>query len=44
MSGCRGCEAVGDRIERYRPLLVDPKEARKQRADKVKRFCNKERR
>ncbi|WP_084702763.1 RnfH family protein [Pseudomonas japonica] len=43
-SSCRGREAVGDRIELYRPLLVDPKEARKQRADKAKRFYRKERR
>ena len=29
----------GDRIELYRPLLIDPKEARRQRAEKTrKRF------
>lgn len=28
--------AAGDRVEIYRPLLIDPKESRKARADKVK--------
>ena len=27
----------GDRVEVYRPLIADPKEARKQRAEKAKR-------
>lgn len=27
----------GDRVEIYRPLLLDPKEARRQRADKSRR-------
>ena len=27
----------GDRVEVYRPLLADPKEVRKQRADKARR-------
>ncbi|AMX01785.1 RnfH family protein [Microbulbifer thermotolerans] len=27
----------GDRVEIYRPLIADPKEARKQRAEKAKR-------
>ena len=35
---------AGDRIELYRPLLVDPKEVRRQRADKAKRLYKKERR
>lgn len=29
--------AAGDRVELYRPLLLDPKEARRQRAEKAKR-------
>ena len=29
--------AEGDRVELYRPLLLDPKEARRQRAAKAKR-------
>lgn len=29
--------AEGDRVELYRPLLLDPKEARRQRAEKAKR-------
>lgn len=28
----------GDRVELYRPLLLDPKEARRQRAEKAKRL------
>lgn len=34
----KGAEAVqeGDRIEIYRPLIADPKEIRKQRAEKAK--------
>jgi hypothetical protein len=28
--------AAGERVEIYRPLIADPKEARKKRADKVK--------
>lgn len=27
----------GDRLEIYRPLIIDPKEARRQRADKAKK-------
>ncbi|WP_422422666.1 RnfH family protein [Pseudomonas sp. GZD-222] len=34
----------GDRIEIYRPLLVDPKEVRKQRAAKVARVFKKAKR
>lgn len=34
----------GDRIELYRPLLVDPKEVRKQRAAKVARVFKKAKR
>lgn len=34
----------GDRIELYRPLLIDPKEVRKQRADKVARVFKKAKR
>lgn len=29
----------GDRVEVYRPLIADPKEARKQRAEKAKRVA-----
>lgn len=29
--------ADGDRVELYRPLLLDPKEARRQRAEKARR-------
>ncbi|MFA5496229.1 MAG: RnfH family protein [Porticoccaceae bacterium] len=29
----------GDRVEVYRPLLADPKEVRRQRAEKVRREC-----
>lgn len=36
--------AEGDRIELYRPLLVDPKEIRKQRAAKVARVFKKAKR
>ncbi|MNZ50693.1 RnfH family protein [Pseudomonas alkylphenolica] len=36
--------AEGDRIELYRPLLIDPKEVRKQRADKVARVFKKAKR
>ncbi|MBM3108633.1 MULTISPECIES: RnfH family protein [Pseudomonas] len=35
---------AGDRIELYRPLLIDPKEVRKQRADKVARVFKKAKR
>ncbi|KDN97321.1 MULTISPECIES: RnfH family protein [Pseudomonas] len=35
---------AGDRIEIYRPLLVDPKEVRKQRAAKVARVFKKAKR
>ncbi|MHC6223920.1 RnfH family protein [Pseudomonas sp. X10] len=35
--------ADGDRLELYRPLLADPKEARKQRAAKVARSYKKAR-
>lgn len=31
----------GDRVEVYRPLIADPKEARKQRAEKAKRLAEK---
>ena len=31
----------GDRIELYRPLLIDPKDARRQRADKTRRRFKK---
>jgi len=34
----------GDRIELYRPLLIDPKEVRKQRAAKVARVFKKAKR
>lgn len=34
----------GDRIELYRPLVIDPKEVRKQRADKVARVFKKAKR
>ncbi|RWU23923.1 RnfH family protein [Pseudomonas alkylphenolica] len=34
----------GDRIEVYRPLMIDPKEVRKQRADKVARVFKKAKR
>lgn len=27
---------AGDRVEIYRPLIIDPKESRKQRAEKIK--------
>ncbi|MDD2046873.1 RnfH family protein [Pseudomonas putida] len=36
--------AEGDRIELYRPLLIDPKEVRKQRAAKVARVFKKAKR
>lgn len=35
---------AGDRIELYRPLLIDPKEVRKQRAAKVARVFKKAKR
>lgn len=35
---------AGDRVEIYRPLLIDPKEARKARADKVRKPVKKLRR
>ena len=35
---------AGDRVELYRPLLADPKEARKQRAAKVARVFKKAKR
>ncbi|WP_323845372.1 RnfH family protein [Microbulbifer magnicolonia] len=31
----------GDRVEVYRPLIADPKEARKQRAEKARRRADK---
>ncbi|WKD48888.1 RnfH family protein [Microbulbifer spongiae] len=31
----------GDRVEVYRPLIADPKEARKQRAEKARRLAGK---
>ena len=31
------CLEDGDRVEIYRPLIADPKEVRKQRADKAKK-------
>ena len=30
------CLAEGDRVELYRPLLLDPKEARRQRAERAR--------
>ncbi|MCW8125778.1 RnfH family protein [Microbulbifer halophilus] len=32
----------GDRVEVYRPLIADPKEARRQRAEKAKRQAQKQ--
>ncbi|SDZ99784.1 RnfH family protein [Microbulbifer marinus] len=32
----------GDRVEVYRPLIADPKEARKQRAEKAKRLAERQ--
>lgn len=32
----------GDRVEVYRPLIADPKEARRQRAEKAKRQARKQ--
>ncbi|WP_250459018.1 RnfH family protein [Microbulbifer litoralis] len=32
----------GDRVEVYRPLIADPKEARRQRAEKAKRQAGKQ--
>jgi hypothetical protein len=31
----------GDRVEVYRPLIADPKEARKQRAEKARRMAER---
>ena len=35
------CLSVGDRVEIYRPLIVDPKEARRQKAEKERAALKK---